>query len=192
MSALRSDMPPTRSVGRPWIDQLITTQHRRMSLGDQSRRAGTRVALLRGPDSHTDVSHRRAEQPGAELIGDFDRPPSPSASRNVAVIGTLVFSHGFAAPFRRFGVSAFSDGIVYCPTRAETERVAAMLSATSLSGRPCHASLSAPALRSVHEWFLAPRDPSTLQPCNPSTLEPPEYATAVPGPSDPPCLRASA
>lgn len=49
MSAVRSDMPPTRSVSRPWIDQLITTQHRRMSLGDQSRRAGTRVALLRGP-----------------------------------------------------------------------------------------------------------------------------------------------
>jgi ATP-dependent DNA helicase RecQ len=94
-----------------------------------------------------------------ELIGDFDRPtltlrvvfrdPRDPDAHLVKVIRSIPSS-------LRPSVPSAVDGIVYCPTRAETERVAAMLSAYGLSARPYHAGLSSEERRAVHEWFIAP------------------------------------
>jgi len=114
-----------------------------------------------------------------ELIGDFDRP-------NLTLCVTLSAANGLSRDdallesFRRLHSqfvirnSSFADGIVYCPTRAETERVAAMLSTAGISARAYHAGLSPDERRSVHEWFLQPLAPSTLEPSDSST------AVAVP------------
>lgn len=122
-----------------------------------------------------------------ELIGDFDRPNltlrvvQRERDGDAQLAGWI---NDLVSAFRHFDVSAFPAGIVYCPTRAETERVAAMLRSTAAPGcgspgldaRAYHAGLSAPTLRAVHEWFV--------QPCHPVTLEPCESSSAGPGSID--------
>ena len=113
-----------------------------------------------------------------ELIGDFDRP-------NLTLRVIPSGDPGLLETVRRLHLqfvirnSSFADGIVYCPTHAETERVAAMLTHFSFCGeglpiefRPYHAGLSPKERRSVHEWFVQPLDASTLEPCESSSAGP--------------------
>jgi len=105
-----------------------------------------------------------------ELIGDFDRPnltlrvflraPRDPDAHLIKVIHSIF-------ELRTSNFDSIADGIVYCPTRADTERVAAMLRGTAAPGcdspgrkvlccdaRPYHAGLSPKERRSVHEWFV--------------------------------------
>ncbi len=96
------------------------------------------------------------------LVGDFDRP-------NLTL---RVIARYTADPDHQLGVcirvlqSVYSvppassvDGIVYCSTRAETERLAALLTASTIPARAYHAGLNDHLRREVQEWFLFPRGP---------------------------------
>ncbi|MFH1109779.1 MAG: RecQ family ATP-dependent DNA helicase [Planctomycetota bacterium] len=112
-----------------------------------------------------------------ELIGDFDRPTlilRVVRCRRDADALLLETVRRLQSAIVTLSEAKGLDGIVYCPTRAETERIAAMLCSTAAPGcdapgydaRAYHAGLSPEERRSVHEWFLAPRDPTTLErPC---------------------------
>ncbi len=129
-----------------------------------------------------------------ELIGDFDRPnltlrvtlsAAKGLSRDEILLETVrrLQSAIDACPeSRRNRRSTIPrDGIVYCPTRADTEHVAVILSAAkdlvfNVDARAYHAGLSPEGRRSVHGWFLgeaegnrqkavAPQHPNASVPC---------------------------
>ena len=116
-----------------------------------------------GPCASSVPSCLRASVPGTEgpiLIGDFDRPnltltvcDSPARTRDIDLSSwmTVIWAKHHSA--ERLHV----DGIVYCNTRLETERIAALLTERcNRDARPYHAGLSDELRRSVQEWFMQP------------------------------------
>jgi len=98
-----------------------------------------------------------------ELIGDFDRPnltlrvtSSPAETRDVDLSSWMtVLFHRFVSQGR-----PHVDGIVYCNTRAETERVAKLLTERcNRDTRPYHAGMEPVTRRAVQDWFSSPHAP---------------------------------
>ena len=115
----------------------------------------------------------------AEFIGDVDRPnlflrvaDCTGHNRDALLLDCL---RGVSA-FLRFCVSDSVDGIVYCPTRVETERIATLLKTAPIrdheeaafDAHAYHAGLDPNRRRAVHDWFRARSNSSILQPLNPS------------------------
>ncbi len=83
------------------------------------------------------------------LIGDFDRPNLfLSVERRTHLDGQLL-------EFMR--LHSGQDGIIYCPTRVETEQIARFINCQHIDARAYHAGLDDDTRRSVQEWFTNPR-----------------------------------
>jgi len=112
------------------------------------------VGVLTSPIPHP-TSHV-----GPVLIGDFDRP-----NLTLRVVDFTNQSHdGVLLALMRRIQSAFLvvnnvksfDSIIYCNTRAETQRIAKLLRSSDFDARSYHAGLSDDDRRAVQDWFMQP------------------------------------
>ena len=97
------------------------------------------------------------EREFTEIIGDFDRPnlflsvlDRDGKDPDAHLVDAIREVHSaFRIPH-----SPFCDGVVYCNTRAETERVAAYCATAGFSARAYHAGLPPDQRRAAQDWFM--------------------------------------
>ncbi len=142
---------------------------------------------LRGSLPPCPVASLPSSLPPIILIGEFDRPNlflrvhcGKRTDRDlVDEVRELQAKHGH-------GLSHTPSGIIYCITRAETERVANLLREEGFSADAYHAGLDDAQRSAVHDAFLvAPSLRASLPPCPDASL--PSSLRA----SSPPCPVAS-
>jgi len=98
-----------------------------------------------------------------ELVGDFDRPnlhltvcETPARTRDIDLASWGTIIHHKFCNADRLNV----EGIVYCNTRLEAERIAKYLAERcNRDARPYHAGLTDEVRRATQEWFTAPHQP---------------------------------
>ena len=88
------------------------------------------------------------------LIGDFDRPNLFLSVVDRTDLDAQLLDFVRARPG--------TAGIVYCITRAETERIARMLRDAGIPAKHYHGDLEADERAAVHDWFMDPiRNPQS-------------------------------